>query len=340
MRFMGNVPSQSQTTRRSKRLVHELSAASSVLPSRASPPSKVKCSCMMGKASFRGVLAGLVDSTEDPVTNRKRTMKSLLIMAAFVVAFLGSGMAFAKSQEPESLYRRGQAAFHRKDYKTALVALDTYISRTTKKDPKRFDVIQQLARIYLQVHHDPDRAIGFLSKIRREPGLSDEQEDDLDGWLATARDWKKRGRLPPSVKSADELFALAERYYRVGVADTDHITDKTGAAARAVAAAYLVPFVAHFESDRRIQRALIMLGDIRRRTWTEEDFWTENFYLKEAIRRFPHTPGAQKAYAMLEEDVHVRWSGSSGDHTPKGLLQMLARYHGLARPNPTAEPKN
>ena len=258
-------------------------------------------------------------------------------LAAAMIAFFEGGTALAQTPEVEALYRQGQAAFHRKDYGGALSALGTYVARGPKKDPRRFDVIQQIARIHLQVQHDPDRAIAFLVAVRKESGLADEQRDDLEAWLATARDWKKLGKMPASVKDADELFALAEKFYRAGTTDTNGVADETGAAARAVAASYLVPFVANFDGDARIQQALIMLGDIRRRAWTEEDYWTENFYLKESIRRFPHTPGARKAYRMLEDDVHVRWSGSSGDHTPPGLLQMLARYKRLAAPARGAE---
>ena len=56
------------------------------------------------------------------------------------------------------------------------------------------------------------------------------------------------------------------------------------------------------------------------------------FYLKEVIRRFPHTTISQQAYQALEESVHFGYSGSGGDTTPPSMVRMLKEYKGLSDP--------
>jgi hypothetical protein len=66
-----------------------------------------------------------------------------------------------------------------------------------------------------------------------------------------------------------------------------------------------------------------MMGDMRRRLWTSNRFWSENYYLSEAIRRFPATPLAVKSYDALREDVEFAYTGSSGNHTPRSWIELL-----------------
>jgi len=75
-----------------------------------------------------------------------------------------------------------------------------------------------------------------------------------------------------------------------------------------------------------------MMGKIRRHITLDPEYWTENFYRKEVIRRFPHTTIAQQAYQALEESVHFGYSGSGGDATPPSMGRMLKEYKSLADP--------
>ncbi len=248
---------------------------------------------------------------------------------SLVVACAPPVAAFAS--DVDRAFADAQRAYHKKDYRAALVHLRRYLASAAPDDGRRFGVVEQIARIHLQFEHDPDAAIAFLASIQKNTKLSREHADDLKQWIATAREWKKMGGLDPKKnESADGLFKLGQKFYRRGIADTDGVADETGAASRYIAASYLVPFVQNFDGDKRMAQALLMLGDIRRRSWKDEDDWTEEFYLKEVIRRFPRTKEAKQAYQMLDEDVRMRWSGSGGDHTPDYIRKMLARYKALA----------
>ncbi len=232
------------------------------------------------------------------------------------------------SPEGTELFTKAQTAYHQKNYGAALPLLMKYLKAAKPDDPRRFGVIEQVARIHLQHKRDPSEAVAFLASVKKDSKLGKENADDVEQWLATAREWQKLGGLAET-DDANKLFALGEKYYRKGTSDAE-AGDETGAASRYIAASYLVPFVSNFDGDPRLAKALLMLGDIRRRSWQADGYWTVDFYLKEVIRRFPKTPEARKAYKMLEEDIQIRWSGSSGDQTPEYLRGMLKKYRRLA----------
>ncbi|MEO1337185.1 MAG: hypothetical protein AAFV29_16200, partial [Myxococcota bacterium] len=218
---------------------------------------------------------------------------------------------------------------HQKNYGRALKQLQAFLRAVPKDDARRFGAVEQVARIHLQFRRDPEAATAFLEKVKKTAKLSKENRDDVEQWLATAREWKKMGGLT-GTDNADDLFRRGVRYYRRGIADTEGPGDETGAASRYIAASYLVPFVVNYDGDQRIAQALLMLGDIHRRSWKDDQWWTVDFYLKEVIRRFPASPEAKRAYRILDEDIRMRWSGSSGDMTPGYLKTMLKRYKARA----------
>ena len=253
----------------------------------------------------------------------ERGPPALLVLAAALM------FPVAAHADPETDFDAAQRAYHQKDYGQALTHLTAFLKTAKTDDARRFGAVEQVARIHLQFRRDPAAAIRFLQATKKSTKLDREQSDDLAQWLATAREWKKMGALTAK-DNADKLFRRGEQYYRKGIANTDGVSDETGAASRYIAAGYLVPFVLNFDGDPRLADALLMLGDIRRRSWKAEQWWTVDFYLKEVIRRFPRTKQAKRAYAMLNEDIRMRWSGAGGDRTPAYLKRMLVRYRGLA----------
>lgn len=261
-------------------------------------------------------------------------------LSAFVaVASFVASTGFA-AEPPKALrqFENAQRAYHQKDYDRAVALLKEFLKTAPPDSRAGFGAIEQVARIHLQFKRDPDGAIAFLESIKKSSKLKRESADTVEEWLATAREWKKMGKLGAE-DNADELFKLGLRYYNRGITETGASSVETGAASRYIAASYLVPFVLNFDGDPRIARALLMLGDIRRRSYRAEEWWSVDFYLKEVIRRFPKTKEAQQAYTMLADDVQMRWSGSGSNPTPTPayLQTMLKRYRALAYGQPATE---
>ncbi len=239
------------------------------------------------------------------------------------------------------LYLEAQRQFARKNYELALPLLQQYIGsadQETAKNHRLLNAIDQVGSIYLRTKQDPEAALGFFKSFYNDKRLSDAELDSVEEWIGAATDWKRFGKLPSEIQSPDQLYLLGLQYYNKGMDKLKFPMDKAGNADFHIASTYLVPFIVNFDTDKRIGEALYYMGSIRRHVIIDNLYWTENYYLKETIRRFPHTPLAGKAWELLEEDTSFAYSGSEGTFTPQSVEQMLQQYKKLALPLSSNDP--
>ncbi|KPJ95121.1 MAG: hypothetical protein AMJ55_04660 [Gammaproteobacteria bacterium SG8_15] len=272
--------------------------------------------------------------------DRGLVMAAVLAIALLTFSFgtLAETSQIRQSSDSlEELYHHAQREFVRANYPLALEYMEQFIerSKTDKVSSEQLIImIDRVGFVYLRVRHDPVKAIAFFKKIEKELEFSEEISNVIEEWLGAAIEWQQFGTLPDDVKSPDKLFALGKSYFDKGEAKLHYPMDKSGNANFHIAASYLIPFIAQYDNHERIADALLMMGRIRRHITLDPEYWTENFYLKEVIRRFPHTDVAQQAYQALEESVHFGYSGSGGDSTPPSMVRMLEEYKSLAGPVP------
>jgi hypothetical protein len=230
-------------------------------------------------------------------------------------------------------YTEGQKEFHKKNYEKALFLFKYYIekNKTAENKEKLLWAIDQIGRIYLRGYKTPAIAVSFFEKVLAEIKFNDADGDTLLEWSTVSKRWNEMGKMPNTIKGAKELFSLGEKYYQRGMDKLDYPADNTGNADLHIAATYLIPYVYNFEDGKHIGRALFMLGNIRFRSWNDYEYLSENFYLKEVIKRAPHTDLARKAFKVLKEGIHAGYSGSGGDFTPPSQLKMLKEFENLAR---------
>ena len=215
----------------------------------------------------------------------------------------------------------------------ALKLLFDYRKQTskTKKDPiAALYVIELIGRIYMREKQDPDAAITFFSEALTDSNLQDSEFDIIRAWLGRAKEWKNLSLFPKNINDPKKLYELGKKYYDQGIKIQKFPMDVNASADFSLASNYLIPFTIHFDRDPNIGEALYMMGDIRRRSWHKNDYWIENFYLMEVIRRFPNTELASKAYEALYEDVHYGYTGSSGDNTPESWIELLKTFRELS----------
>lgn len=247
---------------------------------------------------------------------------------------LANGSAAAGAQLDE-LYHQAQREFMRANYPKALEIMERFIKLSKQSkypSDKLVIIIDKVGFIYLRVRHDPVKAIGFFNAAQKDLAFSEDVSDVIDEWLGAAMEWQKLGKLPENVNNPNQLFELGKSNFEKGNEKLRYPMDKAGNANFHIAASYLIPFIANYDDHPRIADALLMMGKIRRHITLDPEYWTENFYLKEVIRRFPHTDVAQQAYQALQESVHFGYSGSGGDSTPPSMLRMLEEYKKLADP--------
>jgi hypothetical protein len=276
----------------------------------------------------------------------------VLVATAFTILFSAINIAVADSKSnPETaanlntteLYHEAQRQFARKNYELALPLLQRFIQTATSQDSKHnrlLNAIDQVGSIYFRVKLDPDAALKFFKSFYNDNRLNEAELNAIEEWIGAATDWKRFGKLPSEIQSADQLYLLGLQYYNKGLDKLKYPMDKGGNADFHIAASYLVPFIVNFDTDPRIGEALYYMGSIRRHVIIDNFYWTENYYLKEAIRRFPHTPLAQKAWEVMQDDIDFAYSGSEGTFTPPSMKTMLQQYEKLAQPKPGGKESN
>jgi tetratricopeptide (TPR) repeat protein len=270
-----------------------------------------------------------------------KTILILLFLILAPVVFSKSTSLHSAHEDKLRLLEKAKLETNRGAYDEALKLLIEYrkASVQNKKDPLiSFYVIESIGRIYLRVKQDPDAAIKFFSEALNDPNLPEVKFDIIRSWLGRSKEWKELNVFPKNIKDPNKLFELGKKYYEQGIKSQKYTMDLSASADFSLAANYLVPFTIHYDKDSRLGEALYMMGEIRRRSWHDNGYWSENFYLMEVIRRYPNSDLAAKAYLALDEDVHFGYTGSSGDHTPESWLELLKEFELLSRVNATNIP--
>jgi hypothetical protein len=252
-----------------------------------------------------------------------------LLLSVFFLGMASPARAAGLPAPLQKLYQESKRLFYREDFDGSLDTLKKYFNGLIKlpkekvRTQLRFSAIVSMGRIYLKEKQDPAGAIEWFQKIEKTEALTAAERDIIDGWIAGCHDWIKLGKFPKDVTSDKDLFELGSKYYQAGLAKQKNTMDPAAAADFSIASAYLVPLIVHFDKSPSISDALFMMGDIRRRSWADTEYWSESFYLTEVIRRNPGTKLAQKAYQSLNEDVEFGYSGSSGSHVPNSWTVLL-----------------
>ena len=270
-----------------------------------------------------------------------KTMHIIQIIIIFGLVFI-SNIGFAKetssskiktNKKFQDMIEKANTEIRKGSTDLALKIFIDYRKQTSKskKDPlTSLYVIESIGRIYLREKQDPDAAITFFSEALNDTNLQDSEFDIIRAWLGRAKEWKNLSMFPKNITDPKKLFELGKKYFDQGLKLQKFPMDVNASADFSLASNYLIPFTIHFDKDPNIGEALYMMGEIRRRSWHNNDYWIENFYLMEVIRRFPYTELSSRAYDALYEDVHYGYTGSSGDNTPESWIELLKTFRELS----------
>jgi hypothetical protein len=263
-------------------------------------------------------------------------MTIALLNSASLIKNIAALTPPAATPNTDSILLESRKAYYHDDYDGALKFLELYFVKldslpySKSKDLFRFYAIASMGRIFLQNRQNPKGAIDWFQKIKKNHYLSEAESSIVDAWIAGANEWIKLGKFPRDIQNAGQLLDLGKKYYEAGLKKQKYPMDVTAAVDFSIAASYLIPFTVHDDRHIKIGEALFMMGDIRRRLWSDNLNWSQNYYLSEVIRRFPGTPIAVKAYQALNDDVHFGYSGTSGDNTPASWIALLSEFRKLA----------
>jgi len=256
------------------------------------------------------------------------------VFSLFVFFILSTNCYSKKNFPHEELYQSAQNNFHDKKYNDALEKFNKYLELTknSKHAKKRiFWAIDYISRIHLRIKADPESAIKLFDEFEKDKRLNDEQFDIIQEWKEVTKDWKKN-RKTLIVGNEDQLFNLGKKYFENGNKKSKGTNYRRSDMDYTLSKNYLLKYYFEYPEGKHIAETLYLLGVIKYRHLADRVYWSENYYLKELINRFPHSDFSWKAWEKLNEDTLMGYTGSGGDNTPPEIKKMLLRYKVLAKP--------
>jgi len=253
----------------------------------------------------------------------------LTVLASGLPVAAGADGEAAERAASNQLYTEAEQALESGQHDRALSLFQQYLDFTRSRShrPERvFWAIDRVAYLQLGVKRNPGAALVFFERMRTDPRLSDIDRGAIEEWIEVAKEWKAED-THNGIRDAVQLFERGKRYFESGLEK-----ENTGIAFFAhsdlhIASGYLRRFAILHDGHPRIGDVLYMLGAIRFHTRADETRWADNFYLKESIRRFPHSAVAARSYDLLRRETGRVYRSSE---IPEELAESLEVYGQLA----------
>ena len=187
----------------------------------------------------------------------------------------------------------------------------------------------QYLAICIRVKHDLQRPIPALTAFAQREDLWKQLRDDVETWTETLKTLSQ-SEIRVDVASAQELIAQGRNI-------SEYPADRRALVHYLMASRVLNDLVAQKSAPGPAQaQAYYLLGVTETRIGA--DFWRSpaDFYLEQAVRLHPHSDIARRAYAFLEEETLLGYTGSSGTHLPSDVRAHLNELRRLAAAPPAS----
>lgn len=171
--------------------------------------------------------------------------------------------------------------------------------------------------VALRVERDYERPVRTLEAFRDRPDTPRYLKTYVDGWIQSLRELQTQEMVTDELSAARELMRQAQLRSMFP-------EDPKGLVHFIAVSALLHRYIASNPEDPvKRAEAYFLLGvaesRITRSYWLSET----TFFLENAIRLDPKSPMAKQAYAYLEEDILLGYTGSSGVHIPPDVQEYL-----------------
>ncbi len=226
------------------------------------------------------------------------------------------------------LLEKAQFQVATRQFDDALTSYEAYFASSdmTPSQMSLMEAFPDYLKLCIRIKADPTRAIAVLEKWKERPGVPDYMVVNINYWTASLREINdKKYMTGDTLATAEKLFQLAQKdpYITLDRSKLIYFIATSGVLQRFLAAGK--------GSPADIAEAYYLSGIcesvIGRSFWISE---TE-FFLEAAIRAAPGTATAEKAYAVLEEQIYFEFSGSSGTHIPEDMKVLLEELRKLAK---------
>ncbi len=162
-----------------------------------------------------------------------------------------------------------------------------------------------------------------LERFAKRADVWSNLRDDVRSWLDSVRELAPEAKQEPSLPAARALLDQASLRMRFPA-------DRQALVQYVVASAHLHRYIAaHPEATPQTGEAYWLLGlaelHVAREYWVSQ----ADFFLETAIRMAPKQPYAKQAYALLEQETLLGYTGSAGTNLPDDVKRHLAELRRL-----------
>ena len=179
--------------------------------------------------------------------------------------------------------------------------------------------------VALRVRQDAARAQRGLALLAQRTDLSTQLRRNLATWRAALEELAPALKQEPSLERAREILAQ-------GRAATEFPDDGADLVHAIVATSLVFRFIeAREPQGRALAEALYLLGQTEAFTRRSFELAEAEFYLEQAIRLAPRTALAERAFARLERDTLLGYTGSGGEQVPDDVRAWLEELRELSR---------
>jgi hypothetical protein len=191
----------------------------------------------------------------------------------------------------------------------------------------RMEALQKWLIVYTRVHPDPHAAIKELSRVQGRADLTEYERREIREWLVSLRRWASQRS-----NAAIDPLRRAENLIRQGLGMHDPLSGEKGTVEllRATALLHQMLDSKSQPAGKRRAKALYSLG----LAYSELPSFFINelpeMFLEQAIREYPGTEEAQRAFKLFQRVVTLGYTGSGGVRVPDDVKLTLQTLHDIA----------
>lgn len=223
-----------------------------------------------------------------------------------------------------SLEGRATLLIATRRFDQALATLEQLLASPTVHPADLLSPLTDYLIVSIRVKGDLTRPLPTLERFSKRPDLWRHLRLDVERWIADLHELAKRDLQPADLTAAKRLVEEAKGMITFPA-------DRAALVHYVVASSLLHGYVEQHaqEGGRDLAEAYYYLGLVDSRIGRE--YWVSlaGIYLESAIRLAPGEPFAEQAYALLEEEIILGYSGSGGIQVPLELERNLAELQRL-----------
>ncbi len=217
-----------------------------------------------------------------------------------------------------------------RQFDEALAAYEALLADPGRHAAELVSPLTDYLIVSIRVKGDFERPVPTLQRFAARPDLWRRLRLDAQLWLRSLRELREFADKEPRLAEARQLLEAARML--IGFP-----ADRAALVHYVVASSVLHRFLETDSPPTELAEAYYWLGLTESRIG--DSYWVSQaeVFLETAVRTAPSGPFAERAYALLEEEVILDYSGSDGAHLPETTRKWLAELRELVDGSAPAE---